>query len=131
MRENKKSAEKKLSPELYKVAIEKGTEMPFSGKFLANKEFGNYFCAVCGQKLFSSEAKFDSGTGWPSFDEPANHESVGLREDLSHGMHRTEVFCKNCGAHLGHLFNDGPTKTKDRYCVNSVCLNFQPGPKKN
>ncbi len=111
----------KLTKEEKKILFEKGTERPFTGKLLHNKNKGNYVCKNCGAKLFASDAKFDSGTGWPSFDKAKN---VELKTDLSHGMIRTEVVCKNCGAHLGHLFKDGPTKTKDRYCVNSVCLNF-------
>lgn len=115
-----------LSPELYRVAREKGTEAPFTGKYVDSHEDGMYVCAVCGRELFSSEAKFDSGTGWPSFTEPANLEHVELREDISHGMVRTEVLCKHCGAHLGHVFDDGPSESGGkRYCINSVCLDLQ------
>ena len=117
--------DKKLDPELYKVAREKGTEAPFSGKYVNSHEEGMYKCAVCGAELFSSEAKFDSGTGWPSFTEPANRENVELKEDTSGGMVHTEVLCKKCGAHLGHVFNDGPKeKGGKRYCINSVCLDL-------
>jgi len=116
---------KKLNKEEYSILREKGTEAPFTGKLLHNKDDGDYTCAACGAKLFSSEAKFDSGTGWPSFDEPMNNENVELLEDNSLGMSRTEVVCKNCGSHLGHLFNDGPTKTGERYCINSACLRFK------
>lgn len=112
-----------LSPELRHVAREGGTEAPFSGKYWTSHEKGMYTCAVCGAELFSSDTKFDSGTGWPSFTEPAQREHIELREDASGGMRRTEVLCKNCGAHLGHVFDDGPKeKGGKRYCVNSVCL---------
>lgn len=118
--------DKKLSPELYRVAKEKGTEHPFSGKYVHSKEKGMYKCAVCGNELFSSGTKFDSGTGWPSFTEPANLQNVELKEDVSQGMVRTEVLCKKCGAHLGHVFDDGPEdKGGKRYCVNSVCLELE------
>ena len=116
---------KKLSKEQYHVLREKGTEMPFTGKLLFNKDKGVYTCTACGNEIFSSDAKFESGTGWPSFDSPANTENVQLKEDYSLGMHRTEVICKNCKSHLGHLFKDGPTKTKERYCINSTCLAFK------
>ena len=118
--------EKELSPELYKVARQKGTEAPFSGEYWNNHEKGMYHCAVCGNEIFSSETKFDSGTGWPSFTESANLENIELKEDLDLGMNRIEVICKKCGAHLGHVFNDGPEeKGGKRYCINSVCLNLK------
>src|SRR3989344_4843186 len=121
---NKKDEE--LSPELRQVAREGGTEAPFTGKYVNHHEKGMYTCAVCGTKLFSSDTKFDSGTGWPSFTEPANLEHVELREDASQGMHRAEVICKKCGAHLGHVFDDGPPEAGGkRYCINSVCLDFE------
>lgn len=115
-----------MTPELYRVARERGTEAPFSGKYVHHKEKGTYRCAVCGNELFSSDAKFDSGTGWPSFTEPANLKNIELKKDLSGGMRRIEVICKNCGAHLGHIFDDGPSeKGGKRYCINSVCLEFE------
>lgn len=120
--ENRK---KELSELERKVTQEKGTEPPFSGEFLNNKEKGKYMCTVCGQTLFSSDAKFDSGTGWPSFDKPENLENVSLIKDESHGMSRTEALCKNCGAHLGHVFSDGPDTTGERYCINSCSLDFK------
>ena len=124
--------DKELSPELYKVARQKGTEAPFTGKYVDNHEKGMYKCAVCGAELFSSDTKFDSGTGWPSFTDPVNLEKVELREDNELGMRRTEVVCKNCGAHLGHVFDDGPMDNKTgqpakRFCINSVCLQFDKG----
>jgi peptide-methionine (R)-S-oxide reductase len=114
----------KLSPEEYHVLREKGTEPPFSGKLLHDDRDGMYKCKVCGSALFASDAKFDSGTGWPSFDEalPGAVENV---DDDSYGMHRTEVVCSKCKSHLGHLFDDGPTKTGKRYCLNSVCLDLE------
>lgn len=115
-----------LTPEQYKVMREKGTEAPFSGKLLHEERDGLYKCAACGNPLFASDAKFDSGTGWPSFDQTLPG-AVKLLEDKSGGMMRTEVACAQCGSHLGHLFNDGPTKTGARYCMNSVCLGFAEG----
>lgn len=114
----------KLTPEQYAVLRERGTEAPFSGALLHEHRDGFYRCAACGAALFKSDTKFDSGSGWPSFDE-ALPGAVELREDTSHGMTRTEVVCKNCGSHLGHLFDDGPTETGQRYCMNSVCLEFE------
>lgn len=124
----KMKSDEELSPELRHVAREGGTEAPFTGKYVRTKEKGMYKCAVCGTELFSSNTKFDSGTGWPSFTEPANLEHIELREDGSLGMKRTEVLCKTCGAHLGHMFDDGPAEAGGkRYCINSVCLDLQTG----
>lgn len=116
---------KKLSPLEYHVLREGGTETPFSGSFVENHEAGMYVCKACGATLFSSTAKFDSGSGWPSFTDPAVAEHVGVRPDSSHGMERTEVFCRSCNGHLGHVFMDGPQEAGGkRYCINSVCLAF-------
>ncbi len=120
-----KDWKKVLTPEQYKVLREKGTEAPFSGALLHEKHDGMYRCAACGNTLFSSDTKFDSGTGWPSFDE-ALPGAVKFNTDMDLGVERTEVVCANCGSHLGHLFNDGPTSTGKRYCLNSVCLTLDP-----
>jgi len=107
------------------VIREKGTEPAFTGKYLKNKETGTYLCAACGNELFSSETKFDSGTGWPSFWETVSEDSVEENTDNMFGMHRIEVTCKKCGGHLGHLFDDSPTPTGQRFCINSVSLKFK------
>lgn len=123
---NEEEIKKKLTPEQYAVAREKGTEALFSGKYVHEKRDGMYTCVVCGTPLFSSDTKFDSGTGWPSFDD-ALPGAVKFVEDDSHGMHRTEVVCATCGSHLGHVFDDGPAETTGkRYCLNSVCLDLKP-----
>jgi peptide-methionine (R)-S-oxide reductase len=114
-----------LSPSEYHVLREKGTEPPFTGKYLKNNKKGMYVCAACGNELFSSNTKFDSGTGWPSFWEAISKDNVELKTDSSHGMKRVEVLCKKCGGHLGHVFNDGPTPTGQRYCMNSISLKFK------
>ena len=116
----------RLTPEQYEILREKGTEAPFTGKLLHNKDSGEYVCAACGNVLFESDTKFDSGSGWPSFYDVANSHSVKLSDDDSHGMHRVEVTCANCGSHLGHLFNDAYDQpTGERFCINSAALEFK------
>ena len=118
---------KKLTLEQYHILREKGTETAFTGKYLNHKEKGMYTCAVCGTQLFSSDTKFNSGTGWPSFYDVAKSDALKLIEDISHDLHRVEVTCANCGSHLGHVFNDAADKpTGMRFCINSACLGFMP-----
>lgn len=114
-----------LTPEEYKILRKRGTEPPFTGKLLHNKKKGVYSCAGCGNELFKSATKFDSGTGWPSFFEPISEDSIEVRIDTSHGIKRTEILCSRCGGHLGHVFGDGPKPTGLRYCMNSVALHFE------
>lgn len=114
----------KLTPEQYRVTQEKGTERPFSHPFYLKEDAGVYSCVCCDADLFSSETKFDAGCGWPSFYEPLNTEVIRYEKDTSHGMVRVEVMCKQCGAHLGHVFDDGPEPTGLRYCINGVSLSF-------
>ena len=122
---SEKDWKKILSPEEYHVLREKGTEPAFTGKYLRNKKKGIYVCAACGNELFSSDKKFDSGTGWPSFWNSISKDNIEEKTDNSHGMRRTEVLCKKCGGHLGHVFNDGSQPTGQRFCINSISLSFK------
>ena len=113
-----------LTPEQFEVCINKGTEPPFTGKYYNNKEKGTYKCICCGEPLFKSDTKYDSGSGWPSFWQPLSDEKIEYISDTDYGMVRTEVNCKKCGAHLGHVFDDGPKPTNQRYCINSISLDL-------
>lgn len=114
-----------LTDEEYKILRKKGTEPPFTGKYTNFKKKGIYKCAGCGNELFSSDVKYDSGSGWPSFNTPISNDKIELKKDKSYGMNRTEVLCSKCGGHLGHVFNDGPTPTGLRFCINSTALHFK------
>ena len=123
--ESKESLRERLTDQQYKCTQEADTEAPFTGIYWDETRDGIYRCVVCDEPLFSSESKFDSGCGWPSFDAPAQEGIITFRSDQSFGMLRTETLCTNCGAHLGHIFPDGPTPTGDRYCINSACINLE------
>lgn len=114
-----------LTDKQYEILRQRGTELPFTGELLHNKEKGKYRCAGCGEELFPSDTKFDSGSGWPSFWAPIEDENIETRSDTTYGMRRTEILCRKCGGHLGHVFDDGPQPTGKRFCVNSAALKFE------